>query len=138
MLSWKKLDRYELHIQNSRCLSLLRFDGTNKNVPIVSGATSYTDENGVTYILILHKALFYGERLNHSLLNPNQIRHNGIDFWDNPYDRSNQLSIDVPDTLTIPLHLDGTKVTFESRTPTAEELRDCVHIDLTSETPWNP
>ena len=69
-----------------------------KNVPIVSGATAYTDESGTTFILVINEALYYGDKLNHSLINPNQIRNNDIDFWDNPYDRDRQLKIDIPDT----------------------------------------
>ena len=59
------------------------------NVPIVTGATAWTDTvTSITYILIFNESLFYGTKLDHSLLNPNQVRHNDIDFWDNPYDRT--------------------------------------------------
>lgn len=68
-------------------------------MPIVTGASAYTNEAGMTYILIVHGALFYGDKLDHSLLNPNQIRANQVDYWDNPYDRSKPLSIDAVDTL---------------------------------------
>ena len=46
-----------------------------QNVPIVSGATAWDcAEDGRTYILVFHESLYYGEKLPHSLINPNQIR----------------------------------------------------------------
>ena len=56
------------------------------NVPIVTGATVFHHPSGQSYILVVNEALFYGTKLKHTLLNPNQIRHNGHGFWDNPYD----------------------------------------------------
>ena len=93
-----------------------------KDVPIVTGASAYTDSTDTTYILIIHEALFYGNKLDHTLLNPNQLRFNNVNYWDNPYDKNNALSIEVPDVLTIPLQLSGTKISFSSRTPTTMEL----------------
>ena len=65
------------------------------NVPIVTGATTYHHKDGNSYILVINEALYYDNRLKHSLINPNQIRHNGIGYWDNPYDSTHQLSIEV-------------------------------------------
>jgi hypothetical protein len=49
-----------------------------KDVPVVSAATAWTDDNsGETFILLFHQVLWYGNKLSHSLLNPNQIRHFG-------------------------------------------------------------
>ena len=108
------------------------------NVPIVSGATAYTDMDGTTFILVIHEALFYGDKLDHSLINPNQIRHNKINYWDNPYDNEKPLAIEVQDTLTIPLQTKGTKVFFTTRTPTENKLSSCMHVALTSSSEWNP
>jgi hypothetical protein len=45
-----------------------------ENVPIVSGATVFDDLlTGNTYILVFHESLYYGEQLDHSLINPNQV-----------------------------------------------------------------
>jgi len=52
-----------------------------QNVPIVTGATAYDcPTTGKTFILVFHEALYYGMSLDHSLINPNQVRHFGIDF----------------------------------------------------------
>ena len=110
-----------------------------ENVPIVSGATAYDDPiTGETYILVFNEALYYGEKLDHSLINPNQLRSFGIPLWDNPYDVAHGLSIDVHSSLSIPLYTSGTKVGFRTRVPTKNELTTCEHISMTSSHPWNP
>jgi hypothetical protein len=45
-----------------------------KNVPIVTAATGYTSATGMNYILIFPEALSM-PNLDHSLFNPNQLRH---------------------------------------------------------------
>jgi hypothetical protein len=110
-----------------------------ENVPIVTGATAYDDPvTGHTYILVFHESLYYGDKLDHTLINPNQVRSYGIPFWDNPFDSARSLSIDVNDDLQIPLRTIGTKVAFRTRVPTAYELENSDHIHMTSAHPWNP
>jgi PhoPQ-activated pathogenicity-related protein len=59
-----------------------------KGVPIVTGATAWTCQaDGETYILVFNEALWMGETMDHSLINPNQLRHFGIYVQDNPYGR---------------------------------------------------
>lgn len=109
------------------------------NVPIVSGATAYDcPTTNTTYILVFHESLFYGDRLDHSLMNPNQLRSFGIPLWDNPYDPHHDLAIDADSHLTIPLQMKGTKIYFTTRVPTATELRDCPMVSLTSKQTWEP
>ena len=104
-----------------------------ENVPILSVATAYNDPiSGDTYILVFHETLSYGTKLDHSLINPNQVRAYGIPFWDNPYDPDRGLSIDVNDSLHIPLQPVGTKLQFCTRVPVTQELQDCEHISMTS------
>ena len=69
-----------------------------ENVPIVTGATAWTDpatEN--THILVINEGLYYGSRLDPSLLNPNQLRSYGTPFWDNPFDHDRELFIEPLD-----------------------------------------
>ena len=54
------------------------------NFPIISGATAYDHPNGNIYFLIFNELLYYGKQMKHSFINPNQIRFNGLDFFDNP------------------------------------------------------
>lgn len=45
-----------------------------KNVPIVQAATAYTlPFTGQTYILIFNEALWMGNQMDHTLVNPNQL-----------------------------------------------------------------
>jgi hypothetical protein len=45
-----------------------------RNVPIVTGATAWTSHrSGDTLILVFHEALWMGNVLDHSLVNPNQL-----------------------------------------------------------------
>ena len=58
------------------------------NVPIITGVTAWDDpQSNTTWLLIVNEGLFYGDKLDHSLLNPNQVRHYGNIFQYNPYDR---------------------------------------------------
>lgn len=45
-----------------------------KDVPIAQVATAVTLENGETIVLVINEALYFGAQMNHSLINPNQIR----------------------------------------------------------------
>jgi hypothetical protein len=48
------------------------------DVPIVLAATAWTDEeSGGTIVLWFNQMLWYGNKLDHSLINPNQLCHNG-------------------------------------------------------------
>ena len=109
------------------------------NVPIVTGATAWTDKmDNTTYILVFNESLYYGTTLNHSLINPNQLRHNGVDFWDNPFDKTRKLEINIDRGPVIPLKFQGTKLIFNSRAPTDHELSTCEHINMTSTHQWEP
>ena len=56
-----------------------------KSVPIAQVATGYTTSDGKRYILIINEALWIPE-LEISLMNPNHLRHYGVQVQDNPYD----------------------------------------------------
>jgi hypothetical protein len=108
-------------------------------MPIVSGATAYDDPiSGETYILVFNESLYYGNKLDHTLINPYQLRAYGIPLWDNRFDPMHSLSIEVNPTLTISLRAFGTKVGFCTRVPMTNELQTCEHIQMTSPHPWNP
>lgn len=120
---------------------VLPYDTTypaTKDVPIVSGATAWDNPyTGETVILIIHEGLYYGRHLDHSLKNPNQIRHHGNAYHDNPFDKTKELTIVTKNTV-IPLQAMGTKILWQSRSPTDEELCVCPRVELTSDTHWDP
>jgi hypothetical protein len=113
---------------------------TEKDVPIATGATAHTKKDpGEVKILIVNEGLWFGPKLDHSLINPNQLCHNRVDVWDNPFDRTRPLSIQSEEEIYIPLAFQGIVLFADTRTPTQEELGTCLpHIHLTSVNDWNP
>ena len=108
-----------------------------KDIPIAQVATAVTLENGETVILIINEALYFGPQMDHSLVNPNQIRAYGIDVSDNPYDRGRDFGISCDDCF-IPFNTEGSTVYFDSFVPTDTMLETLRHIELTSDEEWDP
>ena len=111
-----------------------------KHIPIVQGATAYDDDNtGETIILIYNQSLYFGDRLDHTLTNPNQLRAHGHSVCDDPYDPNRALGIQIQGTdIFIPFETRGTTVLFHTRVPTIQELKECRSVILTSESTWDP
>jgi hypothetical protein len=101
---------------------------SEKNVPIITGAT---------YILVVNEGLWLGPKISHSLLNPNQMRYNGVTVHDNPFNSHNPLSVEH-DEANLPLSISSTNIFLDTPTPTQHELHNCPHLHLTSESEWNP
>ena len=82
---------YVILKNTSRTANVYAYDTSIKpleGVPIVSGATAYDDlVTNTTYILVIIVALYYGNKLDHSLINLNQVRAYWIYLWDNPFDQ---------------------------------------------------
>ena len=109
-----------------------------KNIPIVNASMAFTDPStGETVILRFNQVLWYGQRLAMSLINPNQIRHSGLTFSDDPTDTTRDFGI-LGDDFSVPFQMSGTIVFFESRVPTPWEYNNCRTFELTLDTPWNP
>ena len=118
-----------------------------KGIPVASCATSSTDlEKEETYILVFHHMLYFGKKLSHSLLCPNQIRDQGNVVEDCPRQYSAKSnhgmtlhSKDEDDTLFIPMDMEGIISFIDTRLPTNEELRTCKCYFATSLTKyWDP
>ena len=108
------------------------------DIPIARVGTAYTDPTGKTWILIFNEALFFSSRMDHSLINPNQIRHYNIMVCDDPYDPYRDLGIEH-EKLFIPFEKTGACIYFDTRVPSDEELETCEYIELTNdEVPWDP
>ena len=78
--------------------------------------------------------------MDHSLVNPNQIRAYGIPLWENAYDqsRNGELSIELNEAVRVQMKTQGTKIIFDSRAPTKQELQECTKSHLTSKKECNP
>ena len=107
--------------------------GTIKDIPVGTCATAYNDpEFGKTYILLFGESLYFGDRLTHSLLCPNQIQANGNVVEDTPrqFDEKSRHGmvlqiINTEGELFIPFTLNGIISVIEgTRKPTKEELEE--------------
>ena len=105
------------------------------DVPVVRGATLWTDQHtNEEYILAFNEALWMGDTLTHSLINPNQLCAFGTLVQDNPY-HTDPLGITPPPyDLEIPLRTAGTIIYADTRAPMQAELATlpfivhCPHI----------
>ena len=108
-----------------------------KDVPIITAATGYTSATGDNYILILNEAL-YMPTLDHSLLNPNQLRHHGIEVQDNPYSSEPMTIVSHEDGFCACLESSGTNIYLRTWTPSQNDLESYPHIQLSSSENWDP
>ena len=90
--------------------------------------------------MIFNEVLYFGASLDHSLLNPNQVRHYGVRVYDNPYeiDPDRTMGIHLDDGLHFPFVTNGSTVFMETHYPSDDELQDNPHIVLTLDSPWDP
>ena len=103
------------------------------DVPVVRGATLWTDQHtNKEYILVFNEALWKGDTLTHSLINPNQLRTFGTLVQDNHYHTDPLGITPLPYDLEIPLHTTGTIIYADTRAPTQAELATLPFIVLTS------
>ena len=107
------------------------------NIPIVMGATVWTNsQDGAPILLVFNEALWMGDRLHHTLINPNQLRSYGVDVQDNPFAKE-YLAIIMADYI-IPLDTQGTTIFCDTRSPMEVELQQLPRVILTSAISWDP
>ena len=107
-----------------------------KNIPIASCATAWqSSENGEVSILVFHQSLYFGEKLNHSLLCPNQIQDNGHKVEDTPrqYNRNSSHGITIAadgklPSLFLPLKMQGVISYIDTCKPTEVEMETVRNI----------
>ena len=103
---------------------------------IVSAATAYDHQNDGTNILLFNESLYYGMKIQHSLINPNQVRFHGLNLFDNLV-CDDELYIEVDNETDIPLQFKETKCVFKSRVPTSNEFDSSPHYDMTNNAELN-
>jgi hypothetical protein len=127
---------------DGRTTTVTDFKGTKcDNIPIGTVATYWESPNGTPYILIIHEALYFGDKFDVTLLTPNQMRHNGLVVEDVPrqFDADSTHSIyDPVSRIRIPLSLNGVFSGFTSYKPTKAEFHTLPRIYLTSDGHWHP
>ena len=110
------------------------------DVRVATAATAWDDpETGQTTILIFNQGLWFGDKLENSLINPNQCRMHGISLCDDPFDPGRALGFVDPFTeATVPMEFGHSVVYFISRAPSVEEIRSLTHVEMTNEERWDP
>ena len=114
------------------------------NLPIANVKFAYDSPYGRTYILRVNNSIYLGDKMEHSLLCPNQCRSNGVIIdtrpichTDDEYAQTVQVPIDNGN-MTIPIQHYGPMPFLPVRQPTSEEMITCEEICLTPEEDWNP
>ena len=108
-----------------------------QNVPVVTGATVWTNAvDGTAYLLIFHESLRMGDKLDHTLVNTNQLWAYGVSVQDNPFD-AKPLSITTND-ISVKLYSEGTIICGDTWTPTESKLSQLPRLILTSPHDWDP
>ena len=110
-----------------------------KGVPIVQAATVWQSAlTGQGYILIFNEALWMGDSIENSLINPNQLRHYGIDVQDNPVSDLPLYIMTAEKDFNMELLIQGTTIFANTYTPSDVELNTFPHVVLSSPQPWDP
>ncbi len=106
-----------------------------KSAPIVQAATAYDNpETGETTILMLNEAMWMGDKMTHTLVNPNQLRAHGITVQDNPFSESPIYVSTGGHVFIIPLTAKGTTLGSITSTPPDQQLQvdSSPHFSLSS------
>ena len=108
-----------------------------RNIPVVTGAMVWTNTmDGTAYLLIFHESLWMGDKLDHTLVNPDQLQAYGVSIQDNRFN-AKPLSITTDDA-SVELYSEGTIICVDTRTPTESELGRLPRLILTSPHDWDP
>ena len=94
------------------------------------------------HILVFQQSLYFGEKLNHSLLCPNQIRDNGNRVEDTPrqFDRNSSHGITVAasgklPSLFMPLKMQGVILYIDTHKPIEVEMETAKFNEVTADIP---
>jgi hypothetical protein len=114
--------------------------GMLSKIPIASVGTLWVNpENGCSYILVIHEALYFGDDLDHSLINPNPIRlYLGDVVQDNPLNKT-PMGIQMEEqNMFIPFNTSGVTIYWDLTKPSKEDLEKYEWLELTENKPWIP
>ena len=99
----------------------------NDNVEVCTAAPVWTSHTGQVYILVFGQGIWFGDRMNNSLINPKQCRSYGISLCGDTTDPHIPLGFQNK-TLNTPLLVEVTIATMYTRCPSLEELESCQYI----------
>jgi hypothetical protein len=95
-------------------------------------------KTGETILLRMGQCLDFHDRMQKTLLNPNQIRHHGLQLCDDPTDPNRALGIHLDGSTFLPLSMNGTICGVMTWLPTNEELQSCRVFTISEEQDWDP
>jgi hypothetical protein len=109
-----------------------------KSVPIVQAATACQNpEVGVTTIQASNAAIWMGDEMDHTLVNPDQLWACGLTV-DDPFSDAPIFIAMEGHEFVLPLLSKGTMLGASMRTPPCTESQSCQHVTLLSEHKWDP
>ena len=117
-----------------------------KEVPIATALTIWESPlTGEVWGLVLHEVLYFGDRLQGSLLCPNQLRAAGNKVQDVPvqFDATSRHLVTISNRLEIPMEMHGVISFLSTRKPTDDEIErehtgNLQSVELTDNLPWEP
>lgn len=110
-----------------------------EEVRICTALTAVTLEStGRTIVLRLGQCLDFTDKLNKTLLNPNQLREYNVAMCDDPVDPYRELGIELQDGTHVAFEMNGTICSAMTRYPTDEELATCDIYTISDIDTWDP
>ena len=100
------------------------------NVPICTGVTALTLDSGKVVILEFGQGLWFGNRMEKSLINPNQCRKFGIQICNDPTNPHKNLGTDSSEELFFPTTIEGSTCGIITHPSYDNELHNCRRILL--------
>ena len=96
-----------------------------QHVTVVTVATSWNfPHSRENFILVFNEALWMGEKLDHTLVNPNQMCHHHINLQEKPCMQNPTGITCHEEDMTAPLYMSGTIVCADTFSPTHQQLED--------------
>ena len=108
------------------------------NVPICTGVTALTLYSWDVVILEFGQDLWFGNRVETSLINLNQCQKFGIKICNDETDPHRNLGIEASEDLFIAIKMEGSTCGIVTHPPTDDELRECQNIILSDKFDWCP
>ena len=118
--------------------TLLSEYAEHMNVPIFAGVTDLTLDSGEMIILEIVKGSWFGNRMEKSLIKPNQCRKFGIQICDDLTNTHRNLGIEASEDLFTPMTTEGSTCGIATPPPTDDELHECQNILRSDEFYWYP
>ena len=78
------------------------------------------------------------DTLDHTCINPNQLRHYVDRVQDKPISESTLSLITEYGEFIMELSMEETIVFSNTHTPSDKQLQECLHINIRSPHPWDP